>query len=87
MSDFLEFSRILIYLFTSLMIFYMGVVIRPASMSFIAIASQFLIRSGLLIYQIKYPIEYRDINNLISTPSILLVGIFVFVNLWKIRKL
>jgi hypothetical protein len=86
-NEFLEFTRIVIYLFTALMILYMGVIVRPASMAFIAIATQFLVRSGLLIVQIKYPIEYREINNWASTPMVFLVGVFVFINLWKIRKL
>jgi len=81
-----EFTRILIYILLAFLLFDLGIIVRAAQLSLFAIALQFITRGMLLFYQIVSPSTYRELNNFISTPSILLVLIAVFINLWILRR-
>lgn len=86
MNETLEFIRTFIYLFLSVFVLDMAIIVRPARLALTAISLQFFIRGWLLFYQVVNPLEYRELNNWISTPSIMLVLLCVAINLWIIRR-
>jgi hypothetical protein len=86
MNETLEFVRTLIYLFLSIFVLDLAIIVRVARLALLAIAGQFFLRGLLLFYQVVYPMEYRELNNWVGTPSITIVLLCVALNLWIIRR-
>ena len=86
MNETFELIRTIIFLVLALFVFDLGIIAKAARLSLFAISFQFFTRGLLLFYQVSNPAEYRELNNLISTPAILVVLISVLVNLWIIRR-
>ena len=86
MNETFEFIRTFIYLFLAIFVFDLGIIVSDARISLFAISFQFLSRAILLFCQVVNPLGYRELNNWISTPAVILVLISVVVNLWILRR-
>lgn len=81
-----EFIRLMAYTFEAAGLVYMGIIIVRARSSFYALAAySFMLGLMQVIRIVNYDI-FRDVSNYVVTPSLLIVVILVFFNLWKIRK-
>lgn len=86
-NEALEFARILIYMASSLGLFYLGMTVGIVRLTLFFISGQFFIRALLLAFAFQMPDFYRTANNYVSTPSMLLVFMAIVVNLWQVRKM
>ena len=85
-NETLEYIRIMSYVFAVAGLLYLGVVIRKATPALHAIASYFFMWGCLLVVQVTNPDNYRQIANVISTPAFILIVIFIYWNIWKVRR-
>jgi len=85
-NEFYEFARIALYPFAAVGLIYLGVVVKKCRLALYAIAFQWILRGALLVVQVASPAEYREISNQVSTPTLFITIILIFLNLWHVRK-
>jgi hypothetical protein len=85
-NESLEFIRILAYVFGISGLITIGVILKKIQILTNTIALYFAMWAILLMVQITNPDQYREISNLVSTPSLVIMVLSIFLNLWIIRK-
>lgn len=85
-NEHLEFIRIFAYLGGVTGLLYLGVIVRQATLTLHTLAAYFGMWGSLLVVQINHPDVYRQVANYISTPSLVIMVLLIFYNLWLVRK-
>lgn len=81
-----ELTRILVFLLGSYGTFTLGLNNKRLRLAFYGIAGQFAIRAFLLFFQFGDYDDYAMLNNYLSTPSVIIAVLLVYINLYILRK-
>lgn len=83
----LEFIRIGLYPLGAVGLLFLGHIHKEAKIALHSLAAYFLVWGFLLTEQVSHtPDEYRRLSNLLSTPVLVGIVFFVFLNILKSRK-
>ena len=86
MNETLEFIRILLYFLGVYGLIHLGVTVKDTALSLYAVSLTLFVRGWLLFFQINSPDNYRELSNTVSTPSVVIAVVLIYINLWKIRR-
>jgi len=86
MNEILEFARIMVYVLIVYGLILSGLSSKDFRLAFYGIAFHFSVRVFLLLSQINSPDTYRELNNMVSTPSSVIALFLLCINLYRLRR-
>lgn len=86
MNEFYEFVRILAYPVGATGLIYLSVMYPKVRLALYAVICWFLLWTCLLFVQVFDEENYRMISNNISTPTLVVIVVLIWGNIWVTRK-